>query len=441
MKKEYNNIRIKTAGKNEELRLPPRVIHIIVCEILEDALVPGTDLPVLKGGFLTGSDLEVEILNRQQRIVGESQKDLYTVKYNVADMVVKSINPKLKTVGGKIIREKLDRKVCFKGYPGLAGDYKSVMVKDRELPVDKGIFEFIKGTMDFSTMSAIRNLIYGRAEKAWQDFRKENPKFDTNTSKKKEVKAMSKPDAPFICIESSIYEFTPDYEAMIARERSLFLQFADAIICRKAVKVAYQALHYDKPDDLEFHPHYIRKVGTKLMIYGRSRSIAFHGSDEYTLVNLIVQRVKSVDDFEEDIHYYSAKELGLDYNNKVFLDRVTFDAPGYYMGDETCTEVVLKVRKRVETPGNPRMPFQRILSEPLHHSQRVLTERDEPGFGYVSIRVKDYMRMKPILMTWGSDIRVESPESLRQVMLDEVRRLAEFYGIPTEGIDTLMSRV
>ena len=96
--------------------------------------------------------------------------------------------------------------------------------------------------------------------------------------------------------------------------------------------------------------------------------------------------------------------------------------------DDTCTEVILKVRKKVETQGNPKMPFQRIISEPIHHSQRIL-DREDDLFGYISIHVKDYMRMKPILLKWGCDIHVESPEILRHVMEGEVRRMAEMYGI------------
>ena len=70
-----------------------------------------------------------------------------------------------------------------------------------------------------------------------------------------------------------------------------------------------------------------------------------------------------------------------------------------------------------------------MLSEPLHHSQKVLTEREDEEFGYVSIFVKDYMRMKPILLKWGCDVYVESPEHLHNIMQDEVRRMAETYGI------------
>jgi len=428
MAKEYKNIKLKKAPKSGLLRLPPRVLHTIICEILEDALKADTTVPSLEDGFVTTETIEDYILEKQEQIVDARQIKQYTTDYVIYDLMVKGVNPALKKMNKSATRKKIGKHTCYKGYAGIVEDYRITSTMNRELPVDKGVFEFIKGTMDFNTMAAIRNRINDVADKAWIAFKQANPKYDTNTAKEKEVRAMNKPDAPFICIEGSIYEFTPDYEEKTARERELLLKFADAIIYKKAVKVSYQALHYDKPDELEFHPHYIRKVGNKLMIYGRSRSIAFHKPDEYTLVNLIVHRVQQVTDFDEPIHYYSAKELGLDYNNEVFFNRVTFDAPGFLMGDDTCTEVILKVRKKVETQGNPKMPFQRIISEPIHHSQRIL-DREDDLFGYISIHVKDYMRMKPILLKWGCDIHVESPEILRQVMEGEVRRMAEMYGI------------
>ena len=429
MAKTYKDIQIKKIPQAGLRRLQPRILHLMVCDILEEALKKNSTIKTEGDGFVSTKTIERTIIEKQTELVGEKASYQYTDDYNVYDIVNKGINPKLKNTKERIVREKTGEQACYKGYVGLTNDYKTSITMNRELPVDKAVFEFIKGTMDFSTMSAIRSRINDVADKAWLKFQKENPKYDTSTAKEKEVKAMNKPDGPFICIEGSIYEFTSDYNKKTERERQLLLKFADAIIYRKAVKVTYQALHYDKPDELEFHTHYIRKVGNKLMIYGQSRSIAFHKPDEYTLVNLIVQRVQEVEDFEEKIPYHSAKDLGLDYNNEVFFNRVTFDAPGFLMGKETCTEVILKVRKTIETTGNPKKPFQRILSEPLHHSQKRLTEREDDDYGYVSIFVKDYMRMKPILLKWGSDIMVESPEQLRQIMEDEVRRMAISYGL------------
>ncbi len=456
MAQEYMNIKLsKTAPKYDLFRLKPRVLHLIVCEVLEEALNENSSIKSEEGGFVPTDTIEDYILDKQEKIVNNPK--WYTTDYVVYDLVIRGINKALKKIQKTVVHKRINNQMCYQGYKGITEDYKLITTLKRELPIDKGVFKFIKGTMDFDTMSSIRNRINDVSEKAWVAFREENPKYNINlevkriladetktskvkenaikareqiiNAKEKEIKAMYKPDGPFICIESSIYEFTKDYEIKTERERELLLKFADAIIYRKAVKVSYQALHYDKPDDLEFHPHYIRKVGNKLMIYGRSRSIEFHKPDEYTLVNLIVHRVQDVTDFEKPIKYYSAKELGLDYNNEVFFNRVTFDAPGFLIDVEDCTEVILKVRKTVETPGNPKKPFQRMLSEPLHHSQKVLTEREDDEFGYVSIFVKDYMRMKPILLKWGCDVCVESPEHLRNIMVDEIRRMTAIYGI------------
>lgn len=429
MAKEYMNIKIKDVKKGGPKRMQPRILHLLICKILEEALDENSGIETVGDGFVSKVTLETLLIERQQNMVGEARKSFYTTDYNAADLINKGINPKIKDMGREVLRKRLGKHACYKGYHGLTDDYNYSITMNRELPVDKGVFEFIKGTMDYNTMSAIRSRISFVADRAWQEFKRENPKYDTSTVKEKEVKAMYKPHAPFICIEGSVYEFTPDYNVKVQRERELLLKFADAIINRKAVKVSYQALHYDKPDDLEFHTHYIRKVGNKLMIYGRSRSIAYHQPDQYTLVNLIVQRVVDVTDLDEEKHYYSAEELGLDYNNEVFLNRITFDAPGFLLDYDTCTEVILRVIKKIETTGNPRMPFQRILSEPLHHSQKVLEDRGDEQYGYISIHVKDYMRMKPILLKWGSDVTVESPLELRQIMEDEVRRMATAYGL------------
>ena len=429
MAKEYDNVRLREHQDEDVFRLQPRVLYQVVCELLQDALDYRNCIPS-EEGFVDSQFIGDWVVEKQEEIVGEKEAKKYTTDYQIPD-IIKGINKFLKKIDKTVERKKINKRNHYKGYPGLVDDYKKCYSMFKETPVDKGVFDFIKGTLNFNTLSAIRNRINDVADKAWADYKKEHPKRAGNKTIEKEIKAKHKPDAPFICIEGSVYEFTPDYEFRTEEEREKFLDFADAIIYQKAVKVSYQAFHYQEPDDLEFHPHYIRKVGNKLMVYGYSRSIEHHAPGQYTLVNLIVQRVKDVMDFKEDIHYYSAKELGLDYNRDLFYNRMTFNMPGFQGVDDACMEVLLKVRKVIETPGKPKMPFERIKSEPLHHSQKERDEMEDDEFGYVSLFIKDYMYIKPILLKWGGDIQVLKPVELRAIMENEVRRMAAIYGITT----------
>lgn len=429
MVKIMNNKSIQDKNAKEQ-RLPAKQLHRIICEALEEALKPKSKVPADENGFVNADVLNDIILFRQEKELPETESIKYTASYRPSELISKGINVALARMGKQIETNKKTKPYSYRGYIGLIEDYINSSMIHNQTPVDKEVFDFIKGTMNFETLSAIRNRIKSVADKEWKSYCEQHPKAAKNKVIEKTVKDRYKPDGPFICIEGSIYEFAPEYREMTEHERAMLLLFADAIIYKKAVEVSYHAFHYDKPDQLEFHPHYIRKVGNKLMVYGRSRSIHYHKPDEYTLVNLIVQRVKDVKDFKVPKHYYSTKELGLDYNNELFRNRMTFNAPGYNSEDFDCKEVILKVRKHIETGRKPRKPFDRLIAEPLHHSQRVCDRYPEDEqFGYLSLFVSDYLFIRPILMSWGSDIQVIEPIELKNQMEQEICRLVELYGI------------
>jgi len=430
-KSDNNKLARKSSAGNNLLRLPSKELHKIICKTLEDALEYRNGVKTVDDGYVEGDILISYILERQDELIPQEDWDKYTSSYKPSELIIKGINPILKQIGKQILINDKVKPYVYKGYKGLYDDYVNCTVLLNQTPVDKDTFNFIKGTLDFETISAIRNRIKDITDRAWDKYLLENPNMTRNKIKEKKVKDEVKPDGPFICIEGSVYEFTKEYKTQTECERTLLFQLVDAILYRKVVKVTYQAFHYDHPDDLEFHPHYIRKVGNKLMVYGRSRSIKYHGPDEYTLVNLIVQRIQKIEDYPDKKKVYqSAKSLGLDYNNELFRNRMTFNAPGYNQADADCIEVILKVKKTVPTVNMPRKPFDRLKAEPLHHSQSVydgIPEDDE--FGYLRLYVSDYLFIRPILMGWGSDIQVLKPDNLRQVMEREICRMVEMYGI------------
>ena len=227
-----------------------------------------------------------------------------------------------------------------------------------------------------------------------------------------------------------MYEFTPEYAEHSEKRSEFVLAIAYACITHCVLKISYQAHHYDVPDDLEFHPHYIRKVGNKTLIYGISRSIKWHAPDHYETVNLVLERIVGVTTAGvEQIRYQSPKKNRLGYEidyEQLFSSRIAFNAHNYRTDEETQT-ILLKVVKKVQTRGNARMPFKRICQEPLHHTQKVV--REDETHGYVSIDVKDFYFAKPLLLPWGGDVEVLEPEALRGIMTYEIRKMARAYGL------------
>ena len=60
-------------------------------------------------------------------------------------------------------------------------------------------------------------------------------------------------------------------------------------------------------------------------------------------------------------------------------------------------KVILKIRKSYRTQPDGRMvyPFERILSEPLHHSQKICEDYpSDKNYGYISLNVSDYLYIR-----------------------------------------------
>lgn len=391
--------------------------------ILEKALHEdkgyGTDVE----GYITIEDIHAHLLNEQDKLVGDGKGLYYEDCYNISELIKKGINPWLEPLGKAVYSKKAGRTFVYKGYNGILEDYKFSREMHSSKPIEEGIFEFVKGTVTFQTMAAIRNRIRSIEQEA-------NKKSKTAKFSSRSLMLLEslKCGGPFLCFEESEYEFSEDYLKNIAREQTLLLTLTDAIILQQVVKVSYQPFHFAQAKELEFHPHYIRRVGKKLMVYGFCKDK--DSEAEYVLTNLIIRRIHSIESLSEAVPFRSAQRFGIDYNHKFFRHTMTFNANIRNNDRYSPIEVILKIRKSYRTQPDGRMiyPFERILSEPLHHSQKICEDYpSDKSFGYISLNVSDYLYIKPILLSWGSYIEVVSPQDLREKMTEEVRLMARNY--------------
>jgi len=102
-----------------------------------------------------------------------------------------------------------------------------------------------------------------------------------------------------------------------------------------------------------------------------------------------------------------------DFDPKTFLA----DAWGIWYTNAEPVEVVLKF--------HPRVAY-RIHESRWHRSERPIEELDN---GYIIWRAKiaEPKEMLPWIRGWGSDVEVLAPESLREIVAEEVRKMTELY--------------
>ena len=101
-----------------------------------------------------------------------------------------------------------------------------------------------------------------------------------------------------------------------------------------------------------------------------------------------------------------------------------FDANTYLadswgiMRSEDLTEVVLQFNPQVAA----------LVRERTWHPSQTIDELADGGLLF-TLRVSDPREMRPWIRSWGADVQVLEPVSLRDEMTEEARRLADLYGV------------
>lgn len=302
--------------------------------------------------------------------------------------------------------------VAFKGILDLYNK------RGRQNMIPVNVIEFIRGNLDYSLMNQIQNWIIDEADKI-------------GVNKTKEVILPER----FISIEDSLYVGNCEQEKRrLNEEKEKLLFLSKCILQRRAVNIKYRP-HFlkdnSKPDTLIFHPEYLRRVGRKWMVYGMSFSFYFAQEKEggYKYVNLILSRIESIEESSEPY-----KHSGVDYNDDPFKDQMTYHS--FEPQNKVKEKVVLKVRKSkmpIEGSNISVYPFERIKQEPLHYSQKTIGE--DADYGYISLQVTDAHFIAPLILTWGADIEVLEPLTLRQKVTIEVENMYKNYSHATNKSD------
>ncbi len=71
--------------------------------------------------------------------------------------------------------------------------------------------------------------------------------------------------------------------------------------------------------------------------------------------------------------------------------------------------------------------FNYIYTKPLHESQVVRGERAEDGRRIITLKVKENYELRALLRSFGSQIEVIKPASLREKMKKEADTLSKMY--------------
>lgn len=193
--------------------------------------------------------------------------------------------------------------------------------------------------------------------------------------------------APVVSFQSN-----PDLKGI-----DLFGRLLQAIIAKRALKLTYTP--YGKPTfEVKVYPYHLKQFNDRWYLI--AQAVGYDSLGHYAL--------DRIENFEKISIPY--KESDVDFDE--YFD----DVIGVTVPENNSEDVVLRINK-------PR--FEYIRTKPLHLSQRIVEENN--SFSVIKINVKINKELEALILSFGSDMEVISPDSLRAGISDKIKVMNQKY--------------
>jgi len=171
-----------------------------------------------------------------------------------------------------------------------------------------------------------------------------------------------------------------------------------AILNKQVLEITYKPFHREEPLVTLFHPLYLKQYNNRWFLIG-------HIDSYESLTNYPIDRITKIEEV-------GGKFVNLEIDFKEYFDDVIGVTRN--LNDEP---VEIKLRFSLN-----RAPY--ILTKPLHGSQK--TKQDENGLT-VTIEVIPNRELIAHILSYGDDVTVISPESLREEVATKLKNSLKNY--------------
>lgn len=181
---------------------------------------------------------------------------------------------------------------------------------------------------------------------------------------------------------------------------NFFNDLAGYIVNKRAIRLTYKAYGKEEQTCI-MHPYLLKQYNDRWYLVGQN--------DGYeTFSNRAIDRIVKVE--EANVEY---KGTGVDFEEYYeYTIGVTFE-PG-----DPVEDIVLKV--------DPQR-YNYIRSKPLHWTQTELHELSDDEHKYVRLKLRVNRELTALLLSYGRDVEVVSPATLREMMGQMVEDMAGLY--------------
>ena len=172
----------------------------------------------------------------------------------------------------------------------------------------------------------------------------------------------------------------------------------EAIVNKQVLNIRYKSFKKNKPITCEIHPYYLKQYNNRWFLLGWNTEFK-------DITNFALDRIEAVSPIFAE---YIPKPENLDFD-EYFEDVVGVTVPK----GKQVEHIVMRV-------APDRYPY--IKNKPLHPSQH----NNDKEFR-ISIDVIPNNELIALLLSFGSQLEVLEPQSVREMMRDHVKTLNKFY--------------
>ena len=173
----------------------------------------------------------------------------------------------------------------------------------------------------------------------------------------------------------------------------------DAIVNKKVLTLSYQSFKAPKPVSQEVHPYYLKQYNNRWFLFGLTTT------PQKQITNFALDRIVTIG---YTLTPYIDKPEDLDFDE--YFDDVI---------GVTIPRGVSKEKIVMRFAGD-RYPY--IKNKPLHSSQHNYDKEMK-----ISIEVIPNKELIALLLSFGSQVEVLEPQSVRDMMKEHVRTMNRFY--------------
>lgn len=193
-----------------------------------------------------------------------------------------------------------------------------------------------------------------------------------------------------------------DFEKVPFVKGSEFLDpIIKAIRQKQVLKITYHAFHSEKDHHHDIHPYLLKEYRNRWYLIGLHdyfREIRIYGLDRIVSLNVNAK-----------LKYIDSKFSPEDYFKNVI---------GIFSPLGEPPEIILEFNKETA---------QYIITQPIHESQEIIRETDKSTT--FSLKVHPTVEFIQLLLGWGSEVKVKSPQALENQIIQIIKVLSDIYKI------------